>query len=110
MTDAGGSRILALITVPPSLEEVVIDVLLSRENSSAFTSVAAHGHGAAHEDLTLAELVSGRRKQTQFQVELTEADVAALLQTLSAAIPGGDYHCSFLPLHQAIVDTSADRP
>ena len=99
MSDPADRRVLALVTVPPSLEEILIDVLLGHEATSAFTSVAAHGHGANHQLLNLAEQVSGRRKQIQFQIELAETAVEGLLAALIEAIPGGDFHCSFLPLH-----------
>lgn len=99
MTDSDIRCVLALVTVPHALEEVVIDTLLSHEATSAFTSVAAHGHGTDHAGLSLAEQVSGRRKQIQFQIELAESDVPGLLAALLEAIPGGDCHCCLLPLH-----------
>lgn len=92
-------RVLALVTVPPAVEEVLIDVLLTELATSAFSSVAAHGHGAKPEHLSLAEQVTGRRRQVQFQIELAESDLAELRAALETALPGGDYHCCFLPLH-----------
>jgi len=98
-TESTNQRMLALLTIPPALEEVLIDVLLAHEATSAFTSVVAHGHGTDHDQLSLAEQVSGRRRQVQFQIELAESDAQGLLTALFDAIPGGDFHCCFLPLH-----------
>jgi hypothetical protein len=103
MTDPDDHRVLALVTVPPALEELLIDVLLAHEATSAFTSVAAHGHGADHSLLSLPEQVSGRRKQVQFQVELRETAASELLASLQEAIPGGDFHCCFLKLHSIVL-------
>jgi hypothetical protein len=98
MTDTNNDSVLALVTVPPTLEELLIDLLLEKEATSAFTSVAAHGHGTDHDQLSLAEQVSGRRKQVQFQVEVPLAAAPALLSSLQEAIPGGDFHCCFLKM------------
>lgn len=100
MTDTNDHRVLALVTIPPSLEELLIDVLLAHEATSAFTSVVAHGHGADHDQLSIAEQVSGRRKQVQFQIELAGSATPSLLRSLREAIPGGDFHCCFLKLTQ----------
>lgn len=102
MTDTQDPRLLALVTIPPTLEELLIDVLLANQATSTFTSVAAHGHGTDHDRLSLAEQVSGRRKQMQFQIELVESEAPALLRSLDEAIPGGDFHCSFLRLHDLL--------
>jgi hypothetical protein len=103
MTVPDDHRVLALVTVPPTLEELLIDLLLAHEATSAFTSVAAHGHGADHDLLSLPEQVSGRRKQVQFHVELKETAASELLTSLQEAIPGGDFHCCFLKLHSIVV-------
>lgn len=99
MTEPTEQRPLALVTIPPALEEMLIDMLLGNATTSAFTSVAARGHGSDHERLSLSEQVSGRRKQKQFQIELAEPEAQGLLTALIEAIPGGDFHCCFLPLY-----------
>jgi len=100
MTDTKNESVLALVTVPPTLEELLIDLLLAQEATSAFTSVAAHGHGTDHDQLSLAEQVSGRRKQVQFQVEIPIAAAPDLLASLRETFPGGDFHCCFLKIHR----------
>lgn len=100
MTEMERDSVMALVKVPPRLEEMLIDLLLAHEATSAFTSVAAHGHGADHDRLSLSEQVSGRRRQVQFQVELPAAAAPDLLRSLREAIPGGDFHCSFLKMHR----------
>lgn len=103
MMDMNDESVLALVTVPPALEEMLIDLLLAHEATSAFTSVAAHGHGADHDQLSLPEQVSGRRKQIQFQVEIPVSAAPALLRSLQEAIPGGDFHCAFLKMQKILL-------
>lgn len=98
MMESPAQRVLALVTVSPNLEELVIDVLLTHESTSAFTSVAAHGHGGTHTSLSLAEQVAGRKKQVQFQIELMEDEAIALISKLEDAIPGRDFHCCLIAI------------
>lgn len=90
-------RLLALLTVPPELEEVMIDALLGFGDDVVFTSQDVHGHGTDPGRLSLAEQVSGRRGLVQFQVELEGSQQEAFQQLLDTAFPQRDFHCLLLP-------------
>lgn len=66
---------LLVLNLPPALEEDLIDYLLSLDAVSGFTSYHAMGHGE-HDNMSIAEQVSGRRKRLQFELLLEDGEVA----------------------------------
>ncbi|MEK8088841.1 DUF3240 family protein [Thermithiobacillus plumbiphilus] len=72
----------------PTLEEQVLDLLLTAPETSAFTSTSVFGHGANPGDLNTAEQVLGRTRQVQVQLILSRQDADALLARLRQQLPG----------------------
>jgi len=58
------------LNVPPAFEDRIVDWLLARDSRSGFTADAAYGHGSRHDNLSIAEQVSGRQRRTEFRVTL----------------------------------------
>lgn len=71
---------LLVLNVAPALEEALVDYLLESAQEG-FTSFAVRGHGE-HDQLSIAEQVSGRRKRTQFELMMDEDRVDDLLEGL----------------------------
>ena len=77
-----------ILTVPPSLEDELVDYLLSLESVSGFTSYPVRGHGE-NRQLSIAEQVTGRQKRIQFELILATEDVPRVLGGLKQHV-GGD--------------------
>lgn len=86
------------LNVAPTLEERIVDWLLDRDAASGFTSYAAHGHGARHAGLSLAEQVSGRQRRVEFRIELPEAALDEFLAELTASFGGFDLYYFVSPV------------
>ena len=63
----------------------MVDYLLGREGVGGFTSYHVRGHGV-HDNLSLAEQVSGQRKRLQFELVIEEEQVAGILGNLEASV------------------------
>lgn len=88
---------LLTINLPPALEEDLIDYLMKLDLLKGFTSYQAMGHGE-HENLTIAEQVSGRRRRIQFEILLDdEADAEAIISGLADEV-GKDIRYWQLPV------------
>ncbi len=84
-------KTLLTLVAPVALEEDLADFLLAHpEWAAGFTTLAALGHGASAHAQSIAEEVSGRVAQTQFQIVSDEAAARALLAALQtqSRIPG----------------------
>lgn len=73
---------LVTLNVPPSLEEAVVDCLLTFESEHGFSTFPVYSHDHKNEGLSLAEQVSGRQKKVRFQMYVPEQRLAALLAQL----------------------------
>lgn len=76
---------LLVLNIRPELEEDMVDYLLAQEGVRGFTSYQVRGHGV-HEDLSLAEQVSGRRRRLQFELVIEESKVAGILANLKSSV------------------------
>jgi nitrogen regulatory protein PII len=72
---------LLILNTRPELEEDLVDYLLSLSCVSGFTSYPVRGHGH-HQNLSVAEQVSGRRKRLQVELMLEEDAVPTVLSGL----------------------------
>ncbi|WP_022959025.1 DUF3240 family protein [Spongiibacter tropicus] len=70
-----------ILTVPPSLEDELVDYLLSLESVTGFTSYPVRGHGE-NRQLSIAEQVTGRQKRVQFELILNAGQVSTVLDGL----------------------------
>lgn len=89
---------LITLNVPPSLEEVVVDCLLTFEAEAGFSSFPIYAHDHRNEGLTIAEQVSGRQKKVRFQMYVPEASLEAFISKLKAELSGTDIHYWVLPI------------
>ena len=88
---------LLTIIAPPVMEEELIDWLLTQPNITGFTSQAANGHGSGHE-MSLAEQVSGRRRQITFMIELQKVMAESIIADLKQRFSGSGLHYWLMPL------------
>ena len=72
---------LLVLDANPDLEEDLVDYLLSLSCVSGFTSYPVRGHGH-HQNLSVAEQVSGRRKRLQVELMIEEDAVPTVLSGL----------------------------
>lgn len=97
MTDA---CLLTLISAP-SMEETLIDWLLTQEEISGFSSTEIYGHGSRSMHLSLLEQVTGRQKRIQFLVH-TQNDIARrLIAELEQKYPNTGLHYLVTPVIEA---------
>lgn len=97
MTDA---CLLTLISAP-SMEETLIDWLLTQEEISGFSSTEIYGHGSRSTHLSLLEQVTGRQKRVQFMIH-TRAEVAKqLIEDLIQKYPDTGLHYLIIPILDA---------
>ena len=97
MTD----RSLLTLIVPVSLEEVLVDWLLENAPEHGFCSFPVNGHSASHRGLTVAEQVSGRKRQMRFEVHAPDAEAQSLVEGLKQQFPGVGMHYWLTPLRDA---------
>lgn len=89
---------LVTLNVPPSLEESIVDCLLTLESEHGFCSFPVNSHDHKNEGLSLAEQVSGRQKKIRFQMYLPEDGLAQLLEQLRAEFSGSGINYWVLPV------------
>lgn len=94
MTD---TCLLTLIAAP-SLEETLIDWLLTQENISGFSSFEMSGHGVRSARLSIVEQVTGRQKRIQFQIH-TDLEMAhQMIETLKLTYPNAGLRYLLTPV------------
>lgn len=86
------------INVPPSLEEAMVDCLLTLDSSRGFVSFPVNGHRHGGQGLTLLEQVSGRQRRIRFQMHADKNGIAELLTRLKAEFTGTDLHYWVIPV------------
>lgn len=91
---------LLVLIVPPQIEEHLVDFLLEQEGFSGFSLHRIEG-SPAHGRLSLAEQVTGRRKQVMFQVHAPCAEARALVARLGETFAGAGLHYWIAPLIDA---------
>jgi hypothetical protein len=101
MTEFLTDEALVVLTVSPSLEETVIDWLLSRPGGGGFTSVPVSGHSASHGGLSNIEQVTGRRHRVQFQVQMDSGSLEPFLARAREAFGATDTHYWVIPVFSA---------
>ena len=89
---------LVILNAPSALEEAVVDCLLTLESEHGFTSFPVNVHHHENKGLSLAEQVSGRQKQTCFQIHIDEVGAGLLLQRLQAEFAGAGIQYWVVPM------------
>ena len=83
---------LMILHVPPSVEEAIVDCLLSFENEQGFSSQLINAHDHKNKGLSIAEQVSGRQRKICFQIYLEKKDITQLIQQLKTEFKGAGIH------------------
>lgn len=91
---------LLVLVAPPPLEEALVDFLLEREGFSGFSLHKIDG-SPAHGTLTLAEQVTGRKRQVMFQVHAECAGARKLVEEIRETFRGAGLHYWIAPLIEA---------
>jgi hypothetical protein len=91
---------LLVLIAPPSLEEALVDFLLAQEHFSGFSAQKIDG-SPAHGRFTLAEQVTGRKRQVMFHVHAPEEEVHRLVDRLKEDFAGAGLHYWIMPVIEA---------
>lgn len=92
---------LLILIVPPTLEEMLVDILLIQKKITGFTSSKVSGHGTVHgegEALSIVEQVTGRQQRLQFMMHAAVIDLKILVATLKAKFRCSDIHYILMPI------------
>jgi hypothetical protein len=89
---------LVTINVPPSLEEALVDALLTLEEELGFSSFTVNAHHHENKGLSLAEQVTGRQKRLRFQMYVDENDLETLVNHLKQEFSGSGIQYWVLPV------------
>ncbi|MEQ1599102.1 MAG: DUF3240 family protein [Methylotenera sp.] len=92
---------LLILIVPPTLEEMLVDILLVQKKISGFTSSKVSGHGSVHgenEKLSIVEQVTGRQERIQFMMHAAIIDLKSLVSGLKTKFRSTDIHYILLPI------------
>ena len=89
---------LVIINAPSSLEEMLVDCLLTLESEHGFSSFPVNAHHHENLGLSLAEQVSGRQRQICFQIHIDEDGAKLLLEQLKAEFSGAGLQYWVVPM------------
>jgi len=89
---------LVIINAPSSLEEMLVDCLLTLESEHGFSSFPVNVHHHENLGLSLAEQVSGRQRQICFQIHIDEDGAKLLLEQLKAEFSGAGLQYWVVPM------------
>ena len=89
---------LITLNVPPTLEEAIVDCLLTFEAEHGFSSFPVSAHDHKNEGLSLAEQVTGRQRKIRFQMYVAKQDLSALVNRLKEDFSGSGIHYWVLPV------------
>ncbi len=73
---------LITLNVPPALEGMVVDNLLTLEFERGFSGFPVYAHHHQNQGLSIAEQVTGRQKRIRFQMYVDGENLAKLLVNL----------------------------
>lgn len=89
---------LITLNVPPSLEDSIVDCLLTFEAELGFSSFQVSAHDHKHEGLSVAEQVTGRQQKTRFQMYVARQDLSALIDRIKTDFSGSGIHYWVMPV------------
>ncbi len=91
-------KFLVTLIAGPAMEEALVDWLLSSGITPDFTTSHIYGHSSQHQNLSLAEQVTGRKRQLRFQMCLEESKLTSVLEQLKADFKDSNIHYWVLPV------------
>ena len=89
---------LVTLNVPPSLEESLVDCLLTFESTDGFSSLNVNAHDHRNQGLSIAEQVTGRQKKIRFQMYVPENQLQPLLDKLKHQYSHSGIHYWVIPV------------
>ncbi len=89
---------LVILNAASSLEEAVVDCLLTLESEHGFSSFPVNVHHHENKGLSLAEQVTGRQKQICFQIHIDEEGAKLLLKRLQEEFSGAGIQYWIVPM------------
>lgn len=89
---------LVTINVSPTLEEAMVDCLLTFETAQGFSSFPINAHDHRNRGLSIAEQVSGRQRKMRFQMYIDADHLPALLNKIKAEFSGTGLHYWVVPV------------
>jgi len=89
---------LLVLTLKPSMNEEMVDWLISQPFEAGFTSFMVNGHSSQMINLSIAEQVSGMQKKTRFQVVIPDSELAVFLEKLKQAFKNSGIHYWIQPV------------
>ena len=92
------SEYLLTLNVPLSLEEAIVDCLLTFESDHGFNTFPVNAHDHRNTGLSIAEQVSGRQKKMRFQMYVPERQLQPLLDKLKKNFSGAGINYRVLPI------------
>jgi len=102
MTQDTAMQGLLILIVSPSLDEMLVDILLQQSTISGFTTADVSGHGSSHGEgavkLSLVEQVTGRQQRVQFMMHAALTDLQDLIAMLKARFNNADIHYILMPI------------
>ncbi len=94
-------QVLFVISIPPALEDQLIDWLLERDGAAGFTSWPSSGHSSDAARLSTSEKVSGKQRRLTFEVQLPAERLSTFTAGLRESFGGADVHYWVVPLLDA---------
>ncbi len=95
------SDLCLVLSIPPSVEEKLLDLLLMSSGATVFTSTATAAHGLALGTMSQTEQVMGRAHATEIRVVLPEAEKTALLEHIRRQFAGTGLRYWVMPVIDA---------
>lgn len=89
---------LITLNAPPSLEEAIVDCLLTFEADHGFSSFPVSSHDHKNEGLSLAEQVTGRQQKIRFQITVEKQNLTTLINRLKTDFSGSGINYRVLPI------------
>jgi len=89
---------LVTLNIPPTLEDMMDDILLLLETEHGFSSFAVNAHHHVNKGLSLEEQVTGHQKRIRFQLYVPVEELPALLEKLRQEFSGSGIQYWVLPV------------
>ena len=96
-----GQEVLLVLIASPGVEDALVDWPLARDELSGFTTQRIEGHSAAHQHLSIAEQVAGRKRQVMFHLHAPYQTARALVGALRREFEGAGLHYWLMPVLDA---------
>lgn len=89
---------LVTINVSPTLEEAMVDCLLTFETAQGFSSFPVNAHDHRNRGLSVSEQVTGRQRKMRFQMYIDKDHLQALLAKIKSEFAGTGLHYWVVPV------------